>query len=63
MTDIVTAIYELMGKLAEPSVDDDTIKDKVDRIFEVEATTSAPLPFGICYYFSFRKWTRTKTVS
>lgn len=35
MTDIVTAIYELMGKLAEPTVDEDTIKDKVDRIFEV----------------------------
>lgn len=55
MTDIVTAIYELMGKLAEPSVDDDTIKDKVDRIFEVKTTTAAPLLFGICYFFFFQK--------
>lgn len=35
MTDIVTAIYELMGKIAEPSVDEETIKEKVDRIFQV----------------------------
>lgn len=34
MTDIVSAIYDLMGKIAEPSVDDDTVKDKVDRIFK-----------------------------
>ena len=35
MTDIVTAIYDLMGKLAEPCIDDDTVKDKVERIFLV----------------------------
>lgn len=35
MTDIVSAIYDLMGKVAEPSVDEDTVKDKVDRIFQV----------------------------
>lgn len=35
MTDIVSAIYDLMGKLAEPCVDDDTVKEKVDRIFQV----------------------------
>ncbi|XP_068910797.1 Kv channel-interacting protein 4 isoform X7 [Tenebrio molitor] len=34
MTDIVSAIYDLMGKVAEPSVDEDTVKDKVDRIFQ-----------------------------
>ncbi|XP_074033352.1 A-type potassium channel modulatory protein KCNIP1 isoform X2 [Leptinotarsa decemlineata] len=34
MTDIVTAIYELMGKLADPSIEEDTIKEKVDRIFQ-----------------------------
>ncbi|XP_072394146.1 A-type potassium channel modulatory protein KCNIP1-like isoform X1 [Diabrotica undecimpunctata] len=34
MTDIVTAIYDLMGKLAEPCIEEDTVKDKVDRIFQ-----------------------------
>ncbi|GLV31791.1 uncharacterized protein CBL_07550 [Carabus blaptoides fortunei] len=34
MTDIVSAIYDLMGKLAEPCVDEDTVKEKVDRIFK-----------------------------
>lgn len=35
MTEIVTAIYDLMGKLSNPIVDDDTVRDKVDRIFKV----------------------------
>lgn len=35
MTDIVSAVYDLMGKLAEPCIDEDTVKDKVDRIFQV----------------------------
>lgn len=35
MTDIVTAVYELMGKLAEPSIEEDTVKEKVDKIFQV----------------------------
>lgn len=35
MTDIVSAIYDLMGKLAEPCIDEDTVKEKVDRIFQV----------------------------
>ncbi|XP_044258086.1 Kv channel-interacting protein 1-like isoform X1 [Tribolium madens] len=34
MTDIVSAIYDLMGKVAEPCVDEDTVKEKVDRIFQ-----------------------------
>ncbi|CAH0553246.1 unnamed protein product [Brassicogethes aeneus] len=34
MTDIVTAVYELMGKLAEPSIEEDTVKEKVDSIFK-----------------------------
>ncbi|XP_077295361.1 A-type potassium channel modulatory protein KCNIP1 [Arctopsyche grandis] len=33
MTDIVSAIYDLMGKL-DPCVDEDTVKEKVDRIFQ-----------------------------
>ncbi|CAH1128747.1 unnamed protein product [Ceutorhynchus assimilis] len=34
MTDIVSSVYDLMGKLAEPCIDDDTVKEKVDRIFQ-----------------------------
>ncbi|KAF2887379.1 hypothetical protein ILUMI_18794, partial [Ignelater luminosus] len=33
MTDIVTAVYDLMGKLAEPCIDEDTVKEKVDMLF------------------------------
>jgi hypothetical protein len=35
MTDIVTAIYNLMGHPLEEKIDDDRIKAKVDRIFDV----------------------------
>lgn len=35
MTDIVTAVYDLMGKLAEPCIDEDTVKEKVDMLFRV----------------------------
>ncbi|RZC37598.1 Kv channel-interacting protein 1, partial [Asbolus verrucosus] len=34
MTDIVSAVYDLMGKVTEPCVDEDTVKEKVDRIFQ-----------------------------
>ncbi|XP_030748772.1 Kv channel-interacting protein 1-like [Sitophilus oryzae] len=34
MTDIVSSVYDLMGKLAEPCIDEDTVKEKVDRIFQ-----------------------------
>ncbi|XP_065342372.1 Kv channel-interacting protein 4 isoform X3 [Cloeon dipterum] len=34
MTDIVTAVYDLMGKFTDPFVDDAVIKEKVDRIFQ-----------------------------
>ena len=37
MTDIVTAIYELMGKFTEPCVEEGTVRDKVDRIFQVNS--------------------------
>ena len=34
MTDIITAIYDLMGKCIEP-VDEATLKERVDHIFQV----------------------------
>ncbi|KAL3278041.1 hypothetical protein HHI36_013382 [Cryptolaemus montrouzieri] len=34
MTDIVNAVYDLMGKVSEPCIDDNTVKEKVDRIFQ-----------------------------
>lgn len=35
MTEIVSAIYDLMGKIVEPIVDDDVVRDKVERLFQV----------------------------
>lgn len=35
MTDIVSAVYDLMGKITDPCMEDDTVKDKVERIFQV----------------------------
>ncbi|XP_045532880.1 Kv channel-interacting protein 4 [Pieris brassicae] len=34
MTEIVTAIYDLMGKIVEPMIDDDAIREKVERLFQ-----------------------------
>ncbi|CAD6245384.1 GSCOCG00013676001-RA-CDS [Cotesia congregata] len=35
MTDIVTAVYELMGKFSDPNMDTDGVRERVDRIFQV----------------------------
>jgi Ca2+-binding EF-hand superfamily protein len=35
MKDIVTAIYELMGRVPEGCEEEQQIKDKVEKIFEV----------------------------
>ena len=35
MMDIVSAIYGMMGKFAEPMIDEDTARDHVDRVFQV----------------------------
>nr|XP_012147160.1 PREDICTED: Kv channel-interacting protein 4 [Megachile rotundata] len=34
MTDIVTAVYELMGKFADPNLDHAGVREKVDRMFQ-----------------------------
>ncbi|GBP19181.1 Kv channel-interacting protein 4 [Eumeta japonica] len=34
MFEIVTAIYDLMGKIVEPVVDEDVVRDKVERLFQ-----------------------------
>ena len=39
MTDIITAIYDLMGKHIEP-IDEATLKGKVDKIFNVNKLSS-----------------------
>lgn len=36
MTDIVTAIYELVGRLPDTLPDEEKIKEKVERIFQVK---------------------------
>ena len=38
MSDIVTAIYDMMGRYVEPSIDDTSAKDHVERIFQVCAS-------------------------
>ncbi|CAG9815510.1 unnamed protein product [Phaedon cochleariae] len=40
MTDIITAIYELMGKSTKPCIEDDTVNAEVERIFEPAANNS-----------------------
>lgn len=35
MTEIVTAIYDLMGKIVEPMIDDEVVREKVEKLFEV----------------------------
>jgi Ca2+-binding EF-hand superfamily protein len=37
MLDIVSAIYDLMGKFAEPSIDERTAVDHVERVFQVSS--------------------------
>lgn len=55
MTDIITAIYDLMGKHIEP-IDEATLKDRVDRIFQVTRwsfcirTTISPPAFFFLFY-------------
>ena len=40
MLDIVCAIYDMMGKLSEPCIDEHTAKDHVDRVFQVSVIYS-----------------------
>lgn len=35
MLDIVSAIYDLMGKFAEPCINDDTAREHVEKVFQV----------------------------
>jgi Ca2+-binding EF-hand superfamily protein len=50
MTDIVTAVYELMGKFTEPCVDESTVKDKVDCIFQVSVLSALGVSFSTMLY-------------
>ncbi|XP_049872808.1 Kv channel-interacting protein 4 isoform X1 [Pectinophora gossypiella] len=34
MTEIVSAIYDLMGKIVDPNADDDIVQEKVERLFQ-----------------------------
>ena len=40
MLDIVTAIYEMMGRYTEPSIDDTTAREHVERVFTVSTRGS-----------------------
>ena len=39
MLDIVSAIYDMMGRFAEPCVDEHTAKEHVERVFQVSFTS------------------------
>lgn len=39
MYDIVSAIYDMMGKFADPVIDEHTAKDHVERVFQVSCCT------------------------
>ena len=39
MLDIISAIYDMMGRFSEPAIDEHTAKDHVDRVFEVRKCT------------------------
>lgn len=43
MTDIVTAVYELMGKFADPNLDHEGVREKVDRMFQVRENRNRSL--------------------
>jgi hypothetical protein len=47
MNDIVTAVYNLMGHPNEDKIDDDRIKDKVERLFNVSNNNKTFLIFSI----------------
>ena len=35
MLDIISAIYDMMGRFADPCIDENTAREHVDRVFEV----------------------------
>ena len=39
MLDIVSAIYDMMGRFAEPCIDEHTAREHVERVFMVRNTT------------------------
>ena len=48
MLDIVTAIYEMMGRFSEPSIDESTTRDHVDGVFHVSICIQF---YVICLYY------------
>lgn len=48
MTEIVTAIYDLMGKIVEPMIDDDAIREKVERLFQVSFSHITSMTLNTC---------------
>lgn len=38
MTEIVSAIYDLMGRIVDPAADEEIVRDKVERLFQVNGS-------------------------
>ena len=56
MLDIVSAIYDLMGKYAEPSIDEHTARDHVERVFQVVTSPSLHVAFSILLLSRVREY-------
>ena len=39
MLDIIGAIYDMMGRFSDPAIDENTVREHVDRVFEVRCDT------------------------
>ena len=44
MLDIISSIYDMMGRFAEPCIEENTARQHVDRIFEVRCCCFCVLP-------------------
>jgi len=59
MTEVMTSVYELMGKVSEGCKEENQIKEKVENMFKVNETHSTvQLQRHHQHAFSiYRKWT------
>ena len=57
MLNIVTAIYEMMGRYTEPTIDETTAKEHVERVFQVSKDTRT----HACTHTNARTYGHTRT--
>ncbi|KAK3094542.1 hypothetical protein FSP39_003067, partial [Pinctada imbricata] len=47
MFDIISAIYDMMGRFSEPMVDDSTVQDHVNKVFQVDMKNDWNVPSSL----------------